>query len=317
MGSAVVVYGASGHTGRFVVDELVARGLAPIRAGRSVRDGTRRASVDDAAALDRALAGADAVINCAGPFAVTAGPLIEAAMRAGIPYVDVAAEIEANADTFRVFGPRARSIVVPAMAFFGGLGDLLVSALTDGGADEVEVAYGLDSWHPTAGTLAAGRVSHDRRDGRRVRFAGGALRYHDDPLPTRAWTFPGWGEREVYAEFSMADVVTIPSHVNVPVVRTSMTTTAAHDLASPATPVRTGRSDQRFVVEAVVRKGSDEKRAVAHGRDIYAVSAPLAVEAVERILTGRARATGVASAGAMFDARDFLAALSPHITVAL
>ncbi|MEE3919625.1 saccharopine dehydrogenase NADP-binding domain-containing protein [Micromonospora sp. BRA006-A] len=94
------------------------------------------ASVDDPGSLDRALAGAAAVVNCAGPFASTAGPLIEAALRAGIPYVDVAAEIEANRDTFAHYAERAEAAgvaVVPAMAFFGGLGDLLVTAATGAG----------------------------------------------------------------------------------------------------------------------------------------------------------------------------------------
>jgi short subunit dehydrogenase-like uncharacterized protein len=54
----------------------------------------RPARVDDAVSLDRALVGASAVINCAGPFAQTAAPLIEAALRAKIPYLDVAAEIQ-------------------------------------------------------------------------------------------------------------------------------------------------------------------------------------------------------------------------------
>jgi hypothetical protein len=56
---------------------------------------------------------------------------------------------------------------------------------------------------------------------------------------------------------------------------------------------------------------------VASGRDIYAVSAPLAVEAVHRVLTGRTRMVGVASAGEIFDAPDFLRALSPHISFEL
>jgi hypothetical protein len=76
----------------------------------------------------------------------------------------VAAEIEANIDTFAGFAERARAadtVVVPAMAFFGGFGDLLATtAMGDWtSADEVHVAYGLSSWHPTAGTVAAGKVS--------------------------------------------------------------------------------------------------------------------------------------------------------------
>ena len=54
---------------------------------------------------------------------------------------------------------------------------------------------------------------------------------------------------------------------------------------------------------------------MASGQDIYAVTAPLVVEAVDRILTGRTRTIGVASAGEMFDAPDFLGALSAHISL--
>ncbi|MFE6359032.1 saccharopine dehydrogenase family protein [Streptomyces sp. NPDC057806] len=335
MGQRVAVFGAYGHTGRFVVAELLERGFVPVLSGRdadklraSAAPGleVRPASVDDAASLDRALAGTAAVINAAGPFATTAAPAIEAALRAGIPYVDVAAEIEANDDTFTHFGERARAagtLVVPAMAFYGGLGDLLVTAAMGDwtSADEAHIAYGLNGWHPTAGTRIAGEVSRERRGGRRVRFSKGRLEYHDDATTVVDWPFPEpLGERPVVAEFTMADVVTVPSHLTVPEVRTYMTTEAATDIATPDTPAPTasderGRSDQTFLVDVVVRSAGRERRAVARGRDIYAVTAPLAVEAVRRILTGRTRTLGVASAGAAFDAADFLASLSEHVSV--
>jgi saccharopine dehydrogenase-like NADP-dependent oxidoreductase len=322
--NTVMVYGASGHTGRFVVAELRKRGITPILAGRNIDQldpAARQAAADDPAALDRALAGADAVINCAGPFAVTAAPLIEAALRAGIPYVDVAAEIEANADTFRLFGDRAREAgvpVVPAMAFFGGLADLVLAAAIGDwtSADEVHVAYGLDSWRPTGGTRAAGAVSRQRRNGKRVRYSGGRLEYRDDAAPAEKWLFPEpMGARDMIAEFSMADIITIPSHLDVPEVRSYMTVEAARDLSAPETPAPVGHTDQSFLVDVLVRKDGAERRATVAGTDIYAISAPLAVEAVERILTGRARAVGVVSAGRAFDARDFLTALAPHIEI--
>ncbi|MEV6955549.1 saccharopine dehydrogenase NADP-binding domain-containing protein [Streptomyces sp. NPDC051183] len=337
--AAVVVYGATGHTGRFVVAELRRRGVATVVSGRDAARleelaavwgdvVVRPAAVDDPGALDRALAAAAAVINCAGPFAVTAGPVVEAALRAGIPYLDVAAEIEANASMFADYAEAAgktQTPVVPAMAFYGGLGDLLVTAAMGDltAADEVHVAYGLNNWHPTAGTRAAGEVSHRRRAGRRVRFADGALRYHDDEVSHTDWLFPEpLGRRRVIAEFTMADVVTVPSHLAVPEVLTYMTVEAAQDLAEEATPAPEpvdagGRSDQIFVVDVLVRAGGVERRATARGRDIYAVTAPLVVEAVQRILAGRTRTTGLASAGAMFDAADFLRALAPHVTVEL
>jgi NAD(P)-dependent dehydrogenase (short-subunit alcohol dehydrogenase family) len=334
-GRNVAVFGAYGHTGRFVVAELRERGHVPLLLGRDqdkllalARPGleARQASVDDPASLDRALTGAAAVINCAGPFATTAAPLVEAALRAGIPYVDVAAEIEANRDTFTHFAERARAagiLVVPAMAFFGGLGDLLVTtAMGDWtAADEAHIAYGLSSWHPTAGTLAAGTVSGQRRGGRRVRYTGGRLEYHDDALPTLEWPFPApLGPQSVIGEFTMADVVTVPSHLAIPEVRTYMTARAAEDLSAPDAPAPTavdehGRSAQTFLVDVLVRSGGTERRVVAAGQDIYAISAPLAVEALDRILTGRTRTTGVAAAGAVFDAPDFLRALSAHLSL--
>ncbi|MEU1397069.1 saccharopine dehydrogenase, partial [Micromonospora zamorensis] len=78
-----------------------------------------------------------------------------------------------------------------------------------------------------------------------------------------------------------------------------------------------GRSAQTFTVDVVVRRGDTRRRVVATGRDIYAVSAPLAVEAVRRILAGQTKTSGVASAGEIFDALDFLRALSPVISVEL
>ena len=311
--TSVLVYGAYGHTGRFVVAELRARGFTPVLSGRDAAKlpGGRPASVDDPASLDRALAGVAAVINCAGPFAVTARPVVEAAARAGVPYVDVAAEIEANLDTFAL---DVGSVVVPAMAFFGGLADLLATAAMGDwpAADGIDVAYGLSGWHPTPGTLAAGRVSRERRGGRRIRFAGGRLEHREDALPSLEWTFPEpLGTRRVLGEFSMADIVTIPRHLKVADVTSYMTADAAEGLAA----AHERDAAETFVVDVVVRAGGEERRAVARGEDIYAVSAPLAVEAVERVLSGRTKATGVASAGEMFDAADFLRALAPHIVV--
>ncbi|MFE0450146.1 saccharopine dehydrogenase family protein [Streptomyces sp. NPDC058914] len=337
-GQTVAVFGAYGHTGRFVVAELRERGFVPVLSGRDADKlkalahetglDARPASVDDPDSLDRALAGAAAVINCAGPFATTAAPVIEAALRTGIPYLDVAAEIEANVDTFAHFADRARdagAVIVPAMAFFGGFGDLLVTAAMGDWttADEAHIAYGLSSWHPTAGTRTSGAVSRQRRDGGRVRYSNGRLEHRHDTPPTLQWPFPEpMGPRPVIGEFTMADVVTVPSHLSVPEVCTYMTVEAARDIAAPDTPTpaavdERGRSDQTFLVDVVVRSGGTERRAVAHGQDIYAVTAPLVVEALDRILTGRAHAVGVASAGKIFDAPDFLRALSPHITVEL
>ncbi|HEX6569564.1 MAG TPA: saccharopine dehydrogenase NADP-binding domain-containing protein [Acidimicrobiales bacterium] len=328
----IAVYGASGLTGGFVVSDLLGRGWEPVLSGRdggklegvaAASDGkldVRPAPVDDPAALDRALAGVAAVVNCAGPFAVTAGPVIEAALRAGVPYLDVAAEIEAVADTFAGYDGAATGagvVIVPAMAFYGGLGDLLATAAVGDwpGADEIRIAYALDGWRPTVGTRAAGRVSAERRGGRRIVYSRGRLEHRTGEAAVVDWDFPDpVGRLRVRAEFTMADSVTIPSHLATPEVRTFMSTAAVRDLADPDAELRPsddhgGRAAQQFLVEVVARRGAEERRAVARGRDIYGISGPLAVEAATRVVQGEVACTGVVSAGHAFDAADFLGAL--------
>lgn len=334
MRKTVTVYGAYGHTGRFVVAELARRGWAPVLAGRDIDKlallgetfadaAIVPAAVDDPEALDGALAGSIAVINCAGPFAATAPALIEAALRAGIHYLDVAAEIEANLDTLANYDERAREagiVILPAMAFFGGLGDLLATAAVEAWptVDRISIAYGLSSWRPTGGTRAAGQVSRQRRGGRRITFANGRLEYRDDQAPTGEWVFPlPLGRQRVATEFTMADAVTISHHIPVSEFDSYMTLAAVTDLVDPATqpPAAeddSGRSSQTFVVDLVARSGDRVRRARASGRDIYAVSAPLVVEAVERINRDAADRPGVHTAGTLFDAAAFLKALSPE-----
>ena len=137
----VVVYGAYGHTGRFVTAELVRRGLVPVLSGRDAGKlaalgaeypdlEQRPAAIDDPAALRAALEGVAAVINTAGPFLDTAGALAAAAVRAGVHYLDVSAEQQNVAALHRDLGDAARAAgvaVVPAMAFYGGLADLLAT----------------------------------------------------------------------------------------------------------------------------------------------------------------------------------------------
>lgn len=334
----VTVFGAYGHTGRFVVAELRNRGWTPVLSGRdsaklnaiaSAERGveTRPASVDDPGSLDRALLGSAAVINCAGPFADTSGPVIDAALRARVPYLDVTAELEVAVFEFEQYRDRARDagiVIVPAVGFFGGLGDLLATAAMGdwAEADEVCVAYALDSWKPTLGTRATGRISKQRRGGGRVVFSNRQMELRMDPPPIVNWVFPEpFGTQPVQAEITTADIATISRHLGTREIRTYMTLAPLEDLSDPNVPPpvaadESGRSSQMFLVEAVVRLGSAERRAVASGRDIYAIAAPLVVEAARRVVSRPLETTGVFAPGQMFDAPDFLRSLSPtHLTV--
>jgi len=324
----VLVYGASGHTGRFVVDELLRRGLAPVLAGRSAdrlagagpRDLERRTfGLDDPGRLRDSLEDVAAVVNCAGPFLDTALPLARAAVDAGAHYLDVTAEQHVVRDLYAELDGPARAAgvaVVPAMAFYGGLADLLVTAALDGEtrADEIDVVIGLDRWWPTAGTRATGA----RNTFARQVIRDGRLAPLPDPAPTGTWDFPApLGEQPV-VQLPFSEVIAIDRHLHVGELRSHLNTAPLDDLHDASTPPPTatddrGRSAQRFVVDVVVRRGADVTRATVAGRDIYAVTAPIVVEGVTRLLDGRHRVAGAAAPGAAFDAGGVLAALESDV----
>lgn len=325
----VAVIGAAGHTGRFVTAELLRRGLQPIAVARDAARLTalgfpeqgvdcREASIEDEGALDRALAGAAAVINCAGPFLDTAEAAASAALRARIHYLDVTAEQASAQATFDRFDAAARAagvVVVPAMGFFGGLADLMVAAIMDDGAvaDDIRIRIALDSWLPTQGTRRTGA----RNTAPRLVVADGRLAPAPQPPAESAWDFPAPFGRQALVELAFSEVPLIARRLQPRELHSYLNVTALRDVRDPTTPApkaadETGRSAQRFAVEATVRSGGSHRRALAQGRDIYAVTAPLVCEAVERALSGDLRDVGAQPPGAVFDAAAFLRALAPE-----
>ena len=333
MDRSVLVYGAYGHTGRFVVAELLRRGLTPVLSGRDpARLGemaarspalqARPAAVDDARALQDAIEGASLVVNCAGPFLDTAVPVAAAAVRAGAHYLDVTAEQAAVQQVYRAHQELdwgAGVAVMPAMAFYGGLADLLATAAVAGWetVDEITVAFGLDRWWPTEGTRKTGR----RNTATRLVVDGGRLVPARSPAPLRDWEFPGPLGRQAVAGNPFSEVIVMARHLAASRISTYLSAVALEDIHDPRTPApqaadEAGRSAQQFVVDVVVRRGGQERRISAAGRDIYAVTAPLVAEAAGRLIDGRVKALGAVAPGEAFDAAGFLDALRPqHLTI--
>jgi short subunit dehydrogenase-like uncharacterized protein len=328
-GRMIAVFGASGHTGRFIVAELLRHGFAPLAIGRDtaklVEAGfqesavqIRTASIDDPASLDRSLAGAAAVINCAGPFLDTADAVAAAALRARIHYLDITAEQPSTQAIFDRFGDAATEagvVFIPAMGFYGGFADLLATAAMGDWdfADEIRLGIALDSWRPTQGT----RITGQRNTARRQVIEDGKFVPLAQPAPHTLWDFPEpFGSQDV-TEVPFSEVPVIARHLPVARLRTYLNNAPLRDLRDSTTPPpvasdQRGRSSQIFLVDVVIRNGSRTRRAVAQGRDIYAFTAPLVVEAVERILDGRARGSGALAPGEAFDSTDFLHALAPE-----
>ncbi|WP_163999446.1 saccharopine dehydrogenase family protein [Pyxidicoccus caerfyrddinensis] len=112
----LLLYGATGYTGRLLARAAREHGLRPVLGGR---DGARLAQVAaelglehrvaslEGASLDAALHGMRAVLHAAGPFSATSLPMVEACLRTGVHYLDLSGEVAAI-ESVRAHDARAR-----------------------------------------------------------------------------------------------------------------------------------------------------------------------------------------------------------------
>ncbi|GLH71772.1 saccharopine dehydrogenase [Geothrix limicola] len=320
---SVAVYGASGHTGQFVVQEARRRGLSVVAIGRSATRlnavfplaVTRRvAALDDPVSLEQAFADCALVINCAGPFLDTAAPLARAALQAGCHYIDVTAEQASAQATFADFDAPARAasrVVIPGAGFYGGLADLLASALApDGDIDEITVAIALDRWWPTAGTRRTG----ERNNVPRVVVKHGKLVPLIPPAEVPDWVFSPVLGHQPMVEMPFSEIITLAHHLKVGSIRSLLNRSALDDIRDGTTPPPTavddsGRSAQRFELEVRLVQGSVIKTARVRGQDIYAVTAPIVIQAGLRLLSPSYRHSGALALAEAIDPVELLGAL--------
>jgi short subunit dehydrogenase-like uncharacterized protein len=103
MSSNVMIYGATGFVGSAIARLAAAQGLQPVIAGRDAATVEQQAdalavactvfSLDDTAAMDRALQEVTVVLHCAGPYIHTYGPMVAGCLRTGTHYLDLTGEL--------------------------------------------------------------------------------------------------------------------------------------------------------------------------------------------------------------------------------
>jgi short subunit dehydrogenase-like uncharacterized protein len=100
--SDFLIYGATGYTGTLVAREATRRGLRPTLAGRSPEKLAplagelglehRAFPLDPPTGVHDGIRRIHTLLNCAGPFSRTAGPLADACLTAGVNYLDITGE---------------------------------------------------------------------------------------------------------------------------------------------------------------------------------------------------------------------------------
>jgi short subunit dehydrogenase-like uncharacterized protein len=177
MSARIVVFGATGYTGRLTVEALVDRGARPVLAARNVE--RLRALGDELGGLEIAVADVsrpesvralvepgDVLVSTVGPFGRWGDPAAEAAVTAGAHYLDSTGEAPFVRRVFEEYGPRAESAGIGMVTAFGydwvpgNLAGGLALREAGDAATRVEVAYFFTGrMRPsggTAATLAAG-----------------------------------------------------------------------------------------------------------------------------------------------------------------
>ena len=94
-----LLYGANGYTGELIARYASSYGLVPILAGRreevlkpmaeKLNLTYKVISLDHTSVLEAALREVEVVIHAAGPFDITAKPMVEACLRTGTHYLDI------------------------------------------------------------------------------------------------------------------------------------------------------------------------------------------------------------------------------------
>lgn len=179
-----LIYGVTGYTGALVAREAARRGLRPVLAGRNAAAvlalatelgcESRAFALDDAAAVRDGLAGVRAVLHCAGPFARTSRPMVDACLALGVSYLDITGELGVFERLLRL-GDRARAagvVLLPGVGFDVVPSDCLAATLAAAlpGATHLDLAFWSHGGSWSKGTLqtaieslpAAGAI---RRDG--------------------------------------------------------------------------------------------------------------------------------------------------------
>jgi len=103
MSAKVLLYGATGYVGKLIAEFAKKDSLDIILAGRNQDSVSAQAKklglefrvfgLDNRAAIEQGIADVSVVINCAGPFSFSAKALVDACLKVGTHYTDIAGEV--------------------------------------------------------------------------------------------------------------------------------------------------------------------------------------------------------------------------------
>lgn len=298
----LMIYGATGYTGRMAAERAAAAGTPLILAGRneaalvalaaSLDVEYRVFPLEDIALIDRSLRGAGVLLNCAGPFARTADVLMRAGMRNGVHYLDVAAELDGYrlAEVLDAEARAAGVMLLPgsggSVAMLGCLAGHTVARTSNPASIRVamHVAGGLSRGSAVSAMGSVTAETLARADGMLVARAAGAIRQLDF----------GKGPVDCF-QVTLPDLITIWRATSVPDIEAFVHVTGGgfpqgELSALPDGPSERERLANRYQAVAEVTNSDGEAvRSVLDTVNGYTFTATAAAEAGRRVLAGEYR----------------------------
>jgi short subunit dehydrogenase-like uncharacterized protein len=296
----LMIYGATGYTGRMVAEHAAAAGTAIVLAGRSEKPLAELASqlgveyrvfaLEEDALIDRSLTDVSVIINAAGPFLRTAKILIEAAIRNGVHYLDTAAELDSYrlAEKLDAEAKAAGVMLLPggggSVAMLGSLAGHAVARVQDPRRIRIamHVAGGMSRGSAISATENMTAETLARVDGELVTV----------PRNIERFDF-GQGAVDSF-QVTLPDLMTIWRATGVPNIETFVHVTAdgfpQGDLSAlPDGPSKEERQANRYraVVEVTDADGH-VVRSILNTVNGYSFTAIAVAEAGRRVLEGEA-----------------------------
>lgn len=295
----LMIYGATGYTGRMAAEHATAAGLRPILGAREKSEVAALGSelgvdhrvfgVDSSAAVDEALSDVTVLLNCAGPFARTAEPLMTAAIGSETHYLDIAAELDSYhlAETLHEQATAAGVMLLPG----SGGSVAMLGCLAAHAAERVEGAQHIRLALHVAGSMSRGSAfsAAESLTTRCLERADGTL-VERNPEQSRDFDF-GDGPVSCFP-VTLPDLVTIWQATKVPNIETYVHVSGdafpQGDLATlPDGPTAEQRHANRYQASVEV-SGADGRvaRSVLDTVNGYTFTPLAAAEAARRVLDG-------------------------------
>ncbi|MFS3135657.1 saccharopine dehydrogenase family protein [Gluconacetobacter sacchari] len=299
----LMIYGATGYTGRMAAEQAHAAGLPLVLGGRSqaslvqlgesLSTACRVFDLSDPDAIDEALADVSTVLNCAGPYMDTAEPLMRAALRSGVHYLDIAAEL----DSYRLAEKLDEDAKAAGVMLLPGSGGsvAMLGCLAGHAAARVEMPRKVAVALHVAGSMSRGSAISASRN-----LVTEALTLHEGrltPRPAGEMALFDFGNGDVSCfAVTLPDIITIGRSTGIPDVETYVHVSGSAfpegDLTTlPDGPDASERAANRYqAAVAVTAADGTIARSVLDTVNGYSFTPMAAAEAARRVLAGEVRA---------------------------